>query len=222
MDSDNEQGYKPPPDFHVEAKEPLIDPSLTDSKELWLIQWPNSKELPGLDGQELSLKLHHDGKLGSFEDSSGKVFDLVSFAAQESNATVFLSSESESKIVGKISRLVSLVHYPDPNESRKPISNNLRHFQKSSGISLTNSSRQFSTQSILLKNSQSTSGYSGSTHNSRRRSCLSEEGEPSSLLKKDVCVNLLGLQSVLLETQSEVIVQFLHKSPVTEWEFRNH
>lgn len=32
----------------------------------WLLQHP------GLDGQEVSLKLHHDGHMGSFEDSSGK------------------------------------------------------------------------------------------------------------------------------------------------------
>lgn len=34
-------------------------------------------QLPGLDGQELSLKLHHDGQLGSFEDSSGKYQSLI-------------------------------------------------------------------------------------------------------------------------------------------------
>jgi len=34
--------------------------------DLWVLQ------LPGLDGQELSLKLHCNGQLGSFEDSSGK------------------------------------------------------------------------------------------------------------------------------------------------------
>ena len=33
---------------------------------LWVLQ------LPGLDGQELSLNLHRDGQLGSFEDSFGK------------------------------------------------------------------------------------------------------------------------------------------------------
>lgn len=179
MDSDGEPGYKPPPEFQVEAKEPLMDCCSTDSTELWLIQWPNNRELPGLDGQELSLKLHNDGQLGSFKDSSGKGFDLVSFAAQESNATVFLSSESETQIVGKISRMVSLVHYPDPNEIKKPSSSNLRHFQKSRGISLTSSSRHFSSPSSVLRNSQSKSGHSASTHSSRRKSSLSEVAEPS-------------------------------------------
>lgn len=179
MDSDNEQGYKPRPDFQVETKEPLIDLSSTDNTELWLIQWPKSKdkELPGLDGQELSLKLHHDGQLGSFEDSSGKAYDVVSFAAQESNATVFLSSAAESKIVGKISRLVSLVHYPEPNEIQNLNSNSLRQsYQNSRGISLTNSSRQFSTPSSILRKSQSTSRH--------QRSSLSELGEPSETPKK--------------------------------------
>lgn len=39
---------------------------------------------------------------------AGKVFDLVSFAAQESNATVFLSSESESKIGMRADRVLIL------------------------------------------------------------------------------------------------------------------
>ncbi|XP_062149813.1 mediator-associated protein 2 [Alnus glutinosa] len=183
MDSDDEQGYKPPPEFQLEAKEPLIDLSSTDSTELWLIRLPPRKPLPGVDGQEVSLQLHHDGQSGSFEDKSGKVCDL-SFVAQESNATVFLNSESESKIVGKISRLVSLIYEPEPEEIQKPNSNNLRHFQKSRGLSLTNSSRQFSTQSTMLRSSQLTSGHPASTHSSRQRSSLSEVGEPSKTPKR--------------------------------------
>lgn len=38
--------------------------------ELWHFQL--AIQHPGLDGQEVSLKLHHDGCMGSFEDSSGK------------------------------------------------------------------------------------------------------------------------------------------------------
>lgn len=45
MDSDGEPGYKPPPEFQVEAKEPLMDCCSTDSTELWLIQWPNNREV---------------------------------------------------------------------------------------------------------------------------------------------------------------------------------
>jgi hypothetical protein len=43
MDSDDEQCYKPLSEFQLEAKEPLIDLSSTDSTELWLIRLPPSK-----------------------------------------------------------------------------------------------------------------------------------------------------------------------------------
>ncbi|XP_059429998.1 mediator-associated protein 2 [Corylus avellana] len=182
MDSDDEQGYKPLPEFQLEAKEPLIDLSSTDSTELWLIRLPPSKPLPGVDGQEMSLQLHQDGQSGSFDNSSGKVCDL-SFVAQESNATVFLNSASDSKIVGKISRLVNLIYHPEPDEIKKPNPINLRHFQKSRGLSLTNSSPQFSMQSTMLRGSQLTSGHP-SSHSSRQRSSLSEVGEPSKTPKR--------------------------------------
>lgn len=79
--------------------------------------------------------------------------------------------------VGKISRLVSLVHYPEPNEIQNLNSNSLRQsYQNSRGISLTNSSRQFSTPSSILRKSQSTSRH--------QRSSLSELGEPSKTPKK--------------------------------------
>ncbi|KAE8039235.1 hypothetical protein FH972_011664 [Carpinus fangiana] len=183
MDSDDEQGYKPLPEFQLEAKEPLIDLSSTDSTELWLIRLPPSKPLPGVDGQEMSLQLHQDGQSGSFDNSSGKVCDL-SFVAQESNATVFLNSASDSKIVGKISRLVNLIYHPEPDEIQKPNPINLRHFQKSRGLSLTNSSRQLSTQSSMLRGSQLTSGHPASPHISRQRSSLSDVGEPSKTPKR--------------------------------------
>ncbi|XP_043711639.1 amino acid permease 6-like [Telopea speciosissima] len=129
-----EEDYKPPVEFQVDAKDPLVDISLTDSTELWLIQWPINQP-PDFDGEEVSLKLHNDGHLGSFESSSGKSYKLVSFAAQEPDATVFLSSPSESKAVGKISRRVSLVHYPEPTELEKPISNHPSRLSQRSGTS---------------------------------------------------------------------------------------
>jgi hypothetical protein len=86
--------------------------------------------------------------------------------------------------VGKISHLVSLIYEPEPEEIQKPNSNNLRHFQKSRGLSLTNSSRQISTQSTMLRSSQLTSGHPASTHSSRQRSSLSEVGEPSKTPKR--------------------------------------
>lgn len=54
------------------------------------------------------------------QSSSGKSYELVSFAAQQPDATVFLPSGSETKAVGKISRRVCLVRYPEPEEFEKP------------------------------------------------------------------------------------------------------
>ena len=79
--------------------------------------------------------------------------------------------------VGKISRRVSIVHYPDPKEHEKASLNRRQAYQNSSGI--TTSSRYFPTQSSKLRSSQS-----GLTQGSRPRSTLSEAGEPSSTLKR--------------------------------------
>lgn len=40
MDAANQVDHIPPPEFHEYVKDPLIELSPTDSKELWLIQWP--------------------------------------------------------------------------------------------------------------------------------------------------------------------------------------
>ncbi|KAF3617598.1 putative peptide/nitrate transporter [Capsicum annuum] len=148
MDAPNELSYKPPPEFEEVKKDSLIHLDITDSTELWLIQWPFNQH-PVLDGQEVSLKPHHDGHMGSFEDSSGKYsksYDVVSCRAQDPDAVVFLSSEFETKIAGKISRRVSLVHYPEPSELKQN-SINLKQMmaQRSSATTLTNSSRRFAT-----------------------------------------------------------------------------
>ncbi|CAA7401673.1 unnamed protein product [Spirodela intermedia] len=85
--------YKPGPDLEEDSRNPLLDISLTDSTELWLIQWPiNQLQPDDFDGKEISLNLHQDGELASVETSSGKSYDVVSFAAQEPDATVFLVS----------------------------------------------------------------------------------------------------------------------------------
>lgn len=39
-DEDVKQVYKPPEEYEEDLKEPLIDISLNESTELWLIQWP--------------------------------------------------------------------------------------------------------------------------------------------------------------------------------------
>ncbi|XP_048328946.2 mediator-associated protein 2 [Ziziphus jujuba] len=173
-----EEGYIPPPEFQEDAKEPLIDLSLNDSTELWLIQWPK-KHNPGFDGQEVTFKLHHDGKLASLKGSSDKEYDVVGFAAQEPNATVFAPSASGTKIVGKISRRVSLVRYPDPHEVEKINSGNWKQiYQNSAGISsrYPTPARSTATRSVLL---QSANGRAASSRSSRHKSSLSEHGEPS-------------------------------------------
>ncbi|EXC34532.1 hypothetical protein L484_019131 [Morus notabilis] len=181
------EAYMPSLEFEEDAKDPLVDLSLNDSTELWLIQWPKNQN-PDFDGQELTLKLHHDGNLGSFKGSSGKEYDVVSFAAQEPNATVFVSSASGTKIAGKISRRVSLVHYSEPHELEKLHSSNLKQmYQKSSSITMTKSSHQRGSpaQSYRRRNSGSASGRAAaSSHSSRHKSSLSDVGEPSTAPSK--------------------------------------
>ncbi|KDP24903.1 hypothetical protein JCGZ_24281 [Jatropha curcas] len=186
MDVSEEERYRPDAGFEEDSREPLVDLSLTDSTELWLIQWPHN-ELPDFQGKEISLGLHRDGSLGSFESSSGKIYDVVSCNAQESDATVFLSSSSETKIVGNISRRVSLVHYPDPKELEKQEAEkkSKRLHQMSAASSMLNSSHRFSTPTqSKLRSSYSSKGHGASTHSSRHRSSLSEVGEQSSAKKR--------------------------------------
>ncbi|XP_030448164.1 mediator-associated protein 2 [Syzygium oleosum] len=178
------EGYVPPPEFVEDSKEALVDLDASDSTELWLIQWPTQMP-PDLDGQELTLKLHRDGKLGSCEDSSGKEYDVVSYAAQEPDATVFVSSSSGPRFVGKISRRVSLVRYPDPNELKElrqlgPLS------QTPSRTSVTNASSQFPhlTSNSILRSSRSSRGNTASTRSSRQKSGISYAGETSEPYKR--------------------------------------
>lgn len=113
--------YEPGPAFEEVKEEAMLDISPTDSTEFWLIQWPKDQiDVLDFHGKELSLKLHSDGNLGNLENSSGKSYEIASFAAQKPDATVFLPSGSETKAVGKISRRVSLVRYPKPEEFTKP------------------------------------------------------------------------------------------------------
>ena len=85
--------------------------------------------------------------------------------------------------VGKISRRVSLVHYPEPHELQQPKTKNPnRLYQNSLKTSLTNSSHHFATPSRGSRpprNSLSAGGNPASTHNSGQRSSLTESGEQS-------------------------------------------
>lgn len=194
------EGYMPPPEFVEDAKEALVDLDTSDSTELWLIQWPNDMPVD-FDGQELTLKLHRDGKLGTFEGSSGKEYDVVSYAAQKPDATVFMSSSSGSRIVGKVSRRVSLVHYPDPNELEKLTSDNSKPlYQKPFGTSVTSTSHPFSsvTPNSKMRSSRASRGNAASTRSSRQKSGISYAGEtskPHKRIRHHESIDSLGLRN---------------------------
>ncbi|KAL5150455.1 Mediator-associated protein 2 [Glycine soja] len=172
VDLEGKEGYRPSTEYVEDSNETLIN--LTDSTELLFLKLPSSNDfLSDIHGQKLFLTLHNDGKLASFKDSSGKVYDFVSYSAQEPDETVFVSS-TEPKI-GKISRRVSTVHYSDPKELEKLNSTNAKHAHgNSSGVTGTTSSRYFPMQS---------SG-AASSKGSRQRSSLTEASEPSSISKR--------------------------------------
>lgn len=68
---------------------------------------------------------------------------------------------------GKISRRVSLVHYPEPEEFEKQSTSNLRQmYQRSGGSSLTHSSHHYATPS---RSTKLKSGRTVSTHSSRHK-----------------------------------------------------
>ncbi|KAL4577070.1 hypothetical protein LXL04_013171 [Taraxacum kok-saghyz] len=140
MGDASQSGFKLPPEFQEDARAPIIEPNTADSTEFWLIQWPKD-QIPDFDGQQISLNLQNDdGQLGTFEASSGKSYDVVSLVAQEPKAMVFLSSASDSKIVGKISRRVSFVRYLEPDEVPKDDTKKIKQmYERSNATSLTNS-----------------------------------------------------------------------------------
>ncbi|XP_011074827.1 mediator-associated protein 2 [Sesamum indicum] len=124
-------------------------------------------------GCSVSLNLHGDGQIGTFEGSSGKSYEVVSFKPQGPEAAVFFSSASEAKIAGKISRRISLIHYPDPSELQIRNNLNLIQSQRSSTAASTMSGHRLATPSCNTKprNSQAVSGYS--TPSSRMKSSVS-------------------------------------------------
>ncbi|KAI3793843.1 hypothetical protein L1987_36466 [Smallanthus sonchifolius] len=174
MAEPNQSALKSAPEFVEDSRAPIIELNTTDSTELWLMQWPKD-QVPDFNGQQLSLDLHHDdGQLGSFEASSGKSYDVVSFAAQEPKATVFISSAADSKIIGKITRRVSFVNYLEPGEVPKDDTRKLKQlYERSSGTSLSNSMYKFATPAKSTR--PGTSSGRASTHSSGRKSSLSEE-----------------------------------------------
>ncbi|XP_011623390.1 uncharacterized protein LOC18434307 isoform X1 [Amborella trichopoda] len=114
--------YNPPEEFQEVNLDPLVGIPMTDSTELWLIQLPQNQNImqfksdDGINRRHLSLKLHHNGRVGTVENNSGKTFDVVSYTNQEPNATVILPGGQAPKIVGKISRRVCLVSNADAED----------------------------------------------------------------------------------------------------------
>lgn len=153
--------YKPSEEFLVNNLQPLVDFDVTGTQELWLIQCPMS-HIPEIEGKELKVNLGEDGVLGRFEDSSGKEVELVSFASQEGDATVIIPSENESKIVGKISRRVSLVRFPEPEELLQTFKTQQKSVKAALSSSLKNSS--------LAMSSRRKSGQSSLRHSSKEKS----------------------------------------------------
>ncbi|KAK2986548.1 hypothetical protein RJ640_019518 [Escallonia rubra] len=214
MNANQETGYNPPSEFEKDTRDPLIELDLTDSTELWLIQWPKNEgekaTMPS--SREFYQDFHSpDDVLISLFFLTGKSYDLVSFASQNADATVFVSSASEAKVeavfaalgpiavvriiplalpsdtctrqlVGKISRRVSLVHYPDPNELEQKASEDLKQmYEMSSMKSRTHSSLHFGTSSQGKRQRPSKSGstFTTSTHISGRKRHYFEKGESS-------------------------------------------
>ncbi|KAL6504870.1 hypothetical protein OROHE_023628 [Orobanche hederae] len=132
MNASVETSYQPPEDFVEDKRDPLVDLDITDSTELWLIQWPINQP-PDFDGRQVSLNLNGDGHIGTLEGASGKSYNVVSHKFQGPEAAVFLTSTSEAKIAGKIARRVSLIRYPEPSELQSRNSFNLSYSQRSSG-----------------------------------------------------------------------------------------
>ncbi|KAF5741227.1 mediator-associated protein 2 [Tripterygium wilfordii] len=65
MHGAEEEGYEPSKEFEEDTKEPLVDLELTDSTDLWLIQWP-SNQAPDFDGKEVTLNLNQLIMMGAW------------------------------------------------------------------------------------------------------------------------------------------------------------
>ncbi|VAH59904.1 unnamed protein product [Triticum turgidum subsp. durum] len=148
--------YESGPAFQESGEQGKLEIPASGSTEFWLIQWPlNHVNASEFSGKEVTVELQDDGNLGNLESSSGKSYELVSFAAQQPDATVFIPSGSEMKAVGKISRRVCLVRYPEPEElekekpsfgsltpgSRRPAGSSRKTMSRFSGLSKNRSSQ---------------------------------------------------------------------------------
>ncbi|CAN1175992.1 Mediator-associated protein 2 [Linum perenne] len=190
-DEEEPPAYHPGAGFEHDSREPLLDltSELSGSEELWLIQWPHH-DLPDIDGKEICISLDSNGCSGSFEDLSGKTYDIVS-TVEDQGPSVFVSSVSETDIVGSISRRVSLVHYPDPKElEQRDAAKKSKRLHTPSGSSMKSLSHRSSDVTDISKlrkmhssRSPGASAYSGPSYskgNQTPRSSSSKGGGGSS------------------------------------------
>ncbi|KAG9136781.1 hypothetical protein Leryth_004550 [Lithospermum erythrorhizon] len=151
------------PQNNSEMKEVKIDSAIdftladfnSPSTEIWIMQWPfdhdksNSPwpKLADFEGSEVTLKLNTtEGEFGSIQSSSGKSYELRSMESHTPEEFVFLTSASDTEIVGRVTRHVSVIHYPEASELQKPDKDIARKLgQRSSGTSLTGSARRTAT-----------------------------------------------------------------------------
>ncbi|KAH9618408.1 hypothetical protein KSS87_004392 [Heliosperma pusillum] len=174
--ADKGLGYVPAPEFKEDTYDSLFDIQFNDNTELWLLQLPDD-QFPDIDGEILTLDLDQDGELGSVKGPDGTVYSLVNFPSEVADTTVFQPTPSGTKIVGKISRHISLIHYPEPNhgtadvasKKRKPVSSKTT-FTKSqfSTPSRTTTHKNISSQSSGRKRMTTESGGTPRSERSRQ------------------------------------------------------
>ncbi|PIA39046.1 hypothetical protein AQUCO_02700309v1 [Aquilegia coerulea] len=177
MGDSTKNGFIPKKDYIENDAEALIDLSsiMNDSnKEFWLIQCPKKEQLAQLHGQEIQLKLLSNGTMGSFTNMSGETYELATFASEESDTNVIQSSASNAKIVGKISRRVSLIHYAEPRELEDP----RQFYERSYGSSATRSSRQSGLSYVTPSRSSRPKGSLFGTGESSKRSKKRHDNQP--------------------------------------------
>ncbi|PIA24860.1 hypothetical protein AQUCO_18100005v1 [Aquilegia coerulea] len=131
-------------------------------------------QLAQLHGQEIQLKLLSNGTMGSFTNMSGETYELATFASEESDTNVIQSSASNAKIVGKISRRVSLIHYAEPRELEDP----RQFYERSYGSSATRSSRQSGLSYVTPSRSSRPKGSLFGTGESSKRSKKRHDNRP--------------------------------------------
>ncbi|GAB2266655.1 hypothetical protein Dimus_001650 [Dionaea muscipula] len=175
--------------YQVDAKDMAFElDGNEDSKEYWLFQWPVDQPLD-LTQQEVTLTLDENRQLCCFEGPSGKKYNVVNVWSKEPGATVYLSSLSQSTIVGKISSCAAFVHYPEAEEIEKLFSNDKKLLQPSLSIAGPSSLGYKTPQRTRWSNPKSRSSGVTSTHSSGKRSSLPEIGKLVSSAKRTVTVD---------------------------------